>query len=140
LQLAFCIPGVLHPEKSPTQIDAANALSTFKINTLGPLLLSKHFTPFLPRKSNTLSAYTWLPKVATFALMSARVGSISDNALGGWYSYRASKSAVNSIAKSIDIYLRQRCGGKAMCVALHPGEQLLFPRRLYFTRFTLISR
>lgn len=128
LQLAFCIPGVLYPEKSPAQIDAANALSTFQINTLGPLLLSKHFTSFLPRKSKTLDAYTCLPKVATFALMSARVGSTSDNALGGWYSYRASKSAVNSIAKSIDIYLRQRCGEKAMCVALHPGEQLsIFP-------------
>lgn len=53
--------------------------------------------------------------------MSARVGSTSDNSLGGWYSYRASKAAVNSIAKSVDIFLRQRCGDKAMCVSLHPG-------------------
>ena len=53
--------------------------------------------------------------------MSARVGSTSDNDLGGWYSYRASKAAVNSIAKSIDIYLKQRCGENAMCVSLHPG-------------------
>ena len=53
--------------------------------------------------------------------MSARVGSISDNSLGGWYSYRASKAAVNSIAKSVDIYLRQRCGEKAICMSLHPG-------------------
>ena len=53
--------------------------------------------------------------------MSARVGSISDNNLGGWYSYRASKAAVNSIAKSIDIYLKQSCGDNAMAVALHPG-------------------
>ena len=53
--------------------------------------------------------------------MSARVGSITDNKLGGWYSYRASKAAVNSIAKSVDIYLQQRCRAKGMCVALHPG-------------------
>ncbi|KAI9771553.1 MAG: hypothetical protein M1835_006417 [Candelina submexicana] len=53
--------------------------------------------------------------------MSARVGSISDNALGGWYSYRASKAAVNQITKSFDIYLRNRSGEKAIAIALHPG-------------------
>lgn len=53
--------------------------------------------------------------------MSARVGSTSDNSLGGWYSYRASKAAVNSIAKSVDIFLRQRCGENAMCLSMHPG-------------------
>ena len=53
--------------------------------------------------------------------MSARVGSTSDNGLGGWYSYRASKAAVISIAKSLDIYLRQSCGDNAICVSLHPG-------------------
>ena len=53
--------------------------------------------------------------------MSARVGSITDNRLGGWYSYRASKAAVNSIAKSLDLYLEQRCGKNALCVTLHPG-------------------
>ena len=53
--------------------------------------------------------------------MSARVGSTSDNGLGGWYSYRASKAGVMSIAKSLDIYLRQSCGDSAMCVSLHPG-------------------
>ena len=62
-----------------------------------------------------------LPKSAVMALMSARVGSISDNRLGGWYSYRASKSAVNSIAKSLDIYLQQKAGDKAFCISMHPG-------------------
>lgn len=62
-----------------------------------------------------------LPSCAVMALMSARVGSISDNKLGGWYSYRASKAAVNSIAKSIDIYLQQKAKDKAMCIAMHPG-------------------
>ena len=53
--------------------------------------------------------------------MSARVGSITDNKLGGWYSYRASKAALNSIAKSVDIHLRQSCGDNSMCITLHPG-------------------
>ncbi|KAL9103634.1 MAG: hypothetical protein Q9163_001329 [Psora crenata] len=121
LRLAFCIPGILHPEKSPAQINSHDSLNTFKVNALGPLLLSKHFSPFLPRKSVILEHYDSLPASAILALMSARVGSISDNALGGWYSYRASKAAVNSLAKSVDIYLRQRCGDNAMCVSLHPG-------------------
>jgi len=121
LRLAFCIPGILYPEKSPSQIDHAKALQTFQINTLGPLILAKHFSPLLPRKSTEVSPLFNLPPSAVLALMSARVGSISENGLGGWYSYRASKAAVNSIAKSVDIYLRQRCGENAMCVSLHPG-------------------
>ncbi|KAM0804139.1 hypothetical protein BDR22DRAFT_818301 [Usnea florida] len=121
LRLAFCIPGILHPEKSPSQIDYAKALSTFQVNTLGPLLLSKHFAPLLPRHSATVDSTPGLPPFAVLALMSARVGSINDNRLGGWYSYRASKAAVNSIAKSLDLYLEQRCGKNALCVTLHPG-------------------
>ncbi|KAL9131951.1 MAG: hypothetical protein Q9217_000231 [Psora testacea] len=121
LRLAFCIPGILHPEKSPAQIDFEASLNTFRVNALGPLLLSKHFSPLLPRKFTKLELMDSLPASAVFALMSARVGSISDNALGGWYSYRASKAAVNSIAKGLDIYLKQRCGDNAMCVSLHPG-------------------
>ncbi|MCJ1393138.1 hypothetical protein MMC18_006010 [Xylographa bjoerkii] len=124
LHLAFCIPGILHPEKSPAQIEHANALQTLQINTLGPLLLVKHFAPFLPRKVTPLfspSGDSSLPAAATFALMSARVGSIADNAAGGWYSYRCSKAAVNQLVKSFDIYLRQSAGDKALCVGLHPG-------------------
>ena len=54
-------------------------------------------------------------------MMAARVGSISDNSLGGWYSYRASKSAVFQHAKTFDLYLRTRSADKALAVALHPG-------------------
>lgn len=121
LRLAFCIPGILHPEKSPGAISYEHALSTFQINTLGPLLLIKHFSPLLPKRSSSVPASANLPSAAVFALMSARVGSITDNSAGGWYSYRASKAAVNQLAKSLDIYLRQAAGDKAMCVALHPG-------------------
>ncbi|MCJ1311245.1 hypothetical protein MMC25_004916 [Agyrium rufum] len=129
LHLAFCIPGILNPEKSPAQIDYAKALETFKVNTLGTLLLVKHFSPFLPRKivdlssslSSSSASSSALPASAVFALMSARVGSITDNAAGGWYSYRASKAGVAQLAKSLDIYLKNTSAEKAMCVALHPG-------------------
>ncbi|CAO1598875.1 hypothetical protein XANCAGTX0491_002629 [Xanthoria calcicola] len=128
LHLAFCVPGILHPEKSPAQITYDAALETFKVNALGPLLLIKHLAPFLPRKSSPLPSFSAsfqpapLPPHATLALMSARVGSISDNnALGGWYSYRASKAAVNQIVKTFDLHLQRTSGEKAVCVGLHPG-------------------
>ncbi|KAL8664764.1 MAG: hypothetical protein Q9202_002767 [Teloschistes flavicans] len=129
LHLAFLVPGILpSPERSPAQISYASTLDTFKVNTLGPLLLMKHFSPFLPRKPTTalapLSTATAqvLPvQHAVMATMSARVGSITDNALGGWYSYRASKAAVNQAVKTFDIHLTRTAGGKAMAVGLHPG-------------------
>ena len=125
LHLAFLVPGILHPERSPSQISASQALATFQINALGPLLLAKHFIPFLPKRSTALpllrDQMPNVPSHAVMALMSARVGSISDNKLGGWYSYRASKAAVNSIARSMDIFLQQKARDKVMCIAMHPG-------------------
>ncbi|KAK0947072.1 hypothetical protein LTR29_001355 [Friedmanniomyces endolithicus] len=127
LHLSLCVPGLLFPEKSPSQIDYEHALLTFRTNTLGPMLLLKHFSPFLPRKSTALpmpdsSELQGLPRHhATWATMSARVGSITDNRLGGWYSYRASKAAVNQITKTFDNHLRTSAGEKALAVSLHPG-------------------
>lgn len=125
LRLALIIPGILHVEKSPAQIDAANALETFKVNALAPLLLMKHLSPFLPNKSASAfpesEGILQLPSHAIYAMMAARVGSISDNASGGWYSYRASKASVYQIAKTFDLYLRGRCAERAIAVALHPG-------------------
>ncbi|KAJ5113665.1 hypothetical protein N7456_002199 [Penicillium angulare] len=130
LRIALAIPGILHVEKSPAQIDAANALHSFQVNALGPLLLMKHLAPFLPTKSSSEFPDTHdseskdelkLPSHAIYAMMAARVGSISDNNSGGWYSYRASKSSVYQIAKTFDLYLRGRSAEKALAVALHPG-------------------
>ncbi|KAI9823444.1 MAG: hypothetical protein M1832_002455 [Thelocarpon impressellum] len=125
LHLAFTLPGILRAERSPAQIDAAAALDTYRTNVLGPLLLLKHLSPLLPRRSTALpdpSTLQKLPPHATYALMSARVGSIADNALGGWYSYRSSKAAVNSLAKTLHLHLRQQAGpDRAIAVALHPG-------------------
>jgi NAD(P)-dependent dehydrogenase (short-subunit alcohol dehydrogenase family) len=125
LQLAFIVPGILFPEKSPTQVNADDALLTFQTNTLGPMLMLKHFSPFLPRKSATpnqnVEEMKGLPSIATTAIMSARVGSISDNRLGGWYSYRSSKSGVNQLVKTFDNHLKTASGENAVAVALHPG-------------------
>lgn len=122
LHLSLAIPGILFPEKSPSQINHDDALLTFRTNTLGPMLLLKHFSPFLPKKSTKLSAVAGLPPhAAVWANMSARVGSITDNKLGGWYSYRASKAAVNQVTKSFDNYLRPSAGENAMSISLHPG-------------------
>jgi NAD(P)-dependent dehydrogenase (short-subunit alcohol dehydrogenase family) len=121
LRLAFCIPGILYPEKSPSQLNHSQLTETFAVNTIGPLLLAKHFTPFLPSKSTSLSSSPGLPSHAIWLNMSARVGSTSDNQLGGWYSYRASKAAVNSVTKSLDLFLKGKCGEKAMAIAYHPG-------------------
>lgn len=138
LHLGFALPGVLYPEKSPSQVDYAHALETFKVNTLGPLMLMKHFHDFLPRKSTSMNLLsdkdastdtgsegaggsTKLPAHAVWVNMSARVGSVSDNRLGGWYSYRSSKAAVNSLTKSFDHQLVARSGDKALAMSYHPG-------------------
>ena len=125
LRLAFAIPGILYPEKAPSQLDHEQLTRTFAINTIGPLLLMKHFTPFLPSKSTKLSTSQEqepdLPPHAVWLTMAARVGSTTDNKLGGWFSYRASKAGVTSITKSLDLYLNGKCGEKAMAMAYHPG-------------------
>ncbi|KAI0174253.1 hypothetical protein BJ166DRAFT_511548 [Pestalotiopsis sp. NC0098] len=137
LHLGVAVPGILHPEKSPAQVDYQKAEDTFRVNTLGPLLLMKHFGEFLPRKRTELllppppehekegeenrDGALRLPRHATWLTMSARVGSVSDNKLGGWYSYRASKAAVNSLTRTFDLHLRQRSGDRALAFAYHPG-------------------
>lgn len=125
LQLSFIVPGILFPEKSPTQINYDDALLTFRTNTLGPMIMLKHFSALLPKKNTAPNddqdEMKGLPGVATTAVMSARVGSISDNRLGGWYSYRASKAGVNQLVKTFDNHLRTASGDNAMAVALHPG-------------------
>ena len=112
---------MLVPERSPAAIEHDAALETLKLNLLAPMMLAKHFFPFLPRKATQLDAVEGLNDAAVLALMSARVGSISDNQRGGWYSYRASKAGVNQLVKSLDIYLKMQTGAKAMSVGLHPG-------------------
>jgi NAD(P)-dependent dehydrogenase (short-subunit alcohol dehydrogenase family) len=114
LDLILVASGLLHseriaPEKSYRQLSAASLDRYFAVNATGPALVAKHFLPLLRRD-----------RPAVFSALSARVGSIGDNRLGGWYGYRASKAALNMIVKTLAIELA-RTHDKAVCVALHPG-------------------
>jgi NAD(P)-dependent dehydrogenase (short-subunit alcohol dehydrogenase family) len=113
-RLLFAATGVLHnisnmPEKSFRHIDSDWMAENFLVNAIGPALLAKYFLPIMPRKGRIV-----------FAVLSARVGSISDNKLGGWHSYRASKAALNMIIKNLAIETA-RSNPEAIIVALHPG-------------------
>jgi NAD(P)-dependent dehydrogenase (short-subunit alcohol dehydrogenase family) len=112
--LIIVATGILHnshlaPEKSYKQLSAEAFQQYFAVNTIGPALVAKHFLPLLNLK-----------EPAVFAALSARVGSISDNRLGGWYGYRASKAALNMMVKSLAVELA-RTRPSAICIALHPG-------------------
>jgi NAD(P)-dependent dehydrogenase (short-subunit alcohol dehydrogenase family) len=114
LRLVIVATGFLHgagflPEKSWRSLDAQHLAQAFAVNAIGPALLMKHFLPRLAPKGRSV-----------FAALSARVGSIGDNALGGWYSYRASKAALNQLVRTAAVELR-RTRPEAVCVALHPG-------------------
>ncbi|MGB7406573.1 MAG: SDR family NAD(P)-dependent oxidoreductase, partial [Pacificimonas sp.] len=106
--------GLLHdgeygPEKSMRALDRDDLARAFALNAIGPALVAKHFLKRLPKEGRS-----------TFAALSARVGSISDNGLGGWYGYRASKAALNQLIRTLAIELaRQK--PEAICVGLHPG-------------------
>ena len=101
--------GELQPEKSLRQINATNLIDYFQVNSIGAVLLAKHLMPLLRHKEGSI-----------FASISAKVGSIGDNRLGGWYGYRASKAALNMFLKTISIEYNRRCP-KTIVVALHPG-------------------
>ena len=114
LDLVFVATGILHsetiaPEKSLKQISTTNFEKLFAVNTIFPALVAKHFIPKLNTKSKSI-----------FASISARVGSISDNKLGGWYAYRMSKSALNMFIKTASIEV-SRTNKNAIIVGLHPG-------------------
>jgi NAD(P)-dependent dehydrogenase (short-subunit alcohol dehydrogenase family) len=101
-------PGVA-PEKAIRALDPAAMATVFAVNTIGPALAAKHFLPLMPRAGRSV-----------FAALSARVGSIEDNRLGGWYAYRASKAALNQILRTLAIEVR-RTHPDAIVAGLHPG-------------------
>ncbi len=112
--LIFVATGLLHeadkgPEKSLRALDADWLARSYAINTIGPALIAKHFAPLLPRDARS-----------TLAFLSARVGSISDNNVGGWHGYRAAKAGLNMMVRNVAIELA-RSHKRAVCVALHPG-------------------
>ena len=114
VHLVIDATGILHdatmaPEKSIDAVDPASIARVFAINATGPLLLLKHFHRLLPRDERSV-----------FATLSARVGSIEDNRLGGWYGYRASKAALNMFLRTAAIEIARK-RPQAVCLALHPG-------------------
>lgn len=109
----YCV-GILHdrdlqPEKSLKQISSDQLLNYFQINSIGAILIAKHILPLLRHSEKSI-----------FAAISAKVGSIEDNFLGGWYGYRASKAALNMLIKTTSIEYSRRTP-KTIVVALHPG-------------------
>jgi NAD(P)-dependent dehydrogenase (short-subunit alcohol dehydrogenase family) len=114
LDLVIVATGFLHdaeqkPEKSLKALSSEKMQRLYAINTILPAILAKHFTPHLNKDTR-----------AIFAVLSARVGSISDNQFGGWYSYRASKAALNMVIKNVAIEIA-RSNKKAIIAGLHPG-------------------
>jgi NAD(P)-dependent dehydrogenase (short-subunit alcohol dehydrogenase family) len=114
LQLVVNAAGMLHadglrPERSIRDVRAATLQRVFALNAFAPILLAQALLPLIP---------TAMP--AVYASLSARVGSIGDNQLGGWYAYRASKAAQNQLMRTLAIELR-RTHPQLACVSLHPG-------------------
>ena len=110
----FVATGWLHdedrgPEKTYKSLDADQLLYSYRVNAIGPALLLKHLIPRLN------PAY-----VCTLGVLSARVGSISDNRLGGWHSYRASKAALNMLIRNFAIELARK-KSRHVIVGLQPG-------------------
>ena len=106
--------GALHgpgfgPEKSLRALNADTLGRVFQVNVIGAALVAQHFLPMAPRDRSSV-----------FAALSARVGSIADNATGGWYGYRASKAALNMIIRTAAIE-HARSHPLGVCVAVHPG-------------------
>lgn len=115
LDAVIVATGVLHdeqgmcPEKRLADLNAANLSRSFEVNAIGPALITKHFLPLLRRDMKTV-----------FVALSARVGSIADNRLGGWAAYRASKAALNMLLKTAAIEHR-RSHPHSVIAAVHPG-------------------
>ncbi|MEH3046927.1 SDR family NAD(P)-dependent oxidoreductase [Sphingomonas adhaesiva] len=113
-ELVVVATGLLHegehgPEKAIRDLDPAWLARQYAINAIGPALVAKHFLPIMQRTGRSV-----------FAALSARVGSIGDNRLGGWYGYRASKAALNQLIRTLAIEDRRR-NERGIVVALHPG-------------------
>lgn len=106
--------GLLHnqqhkPEKKLSQLKASALQALYQANAVVPLLWAQALLPLLPKR-----------QIGLLAAISARVGSISDNRLGGWYSYRASKAGLNMLFKTLSIEL-QRSHANIIVSVLHPG-------------------
>jgi len=99
----------VQPEKTYRSLSLEAFNRVFAANTIAPALIAKHMLPLMPKAERSV-----------FAALSARVGSVSDNRLGGWHAYRASKAALNMLIRNFAIEQARRAPGN-ICVGLHPG-------------------
>lgn len=115
LHLVINTAGLLHehpalkPERRLEDLHSENLLRSFRVNAIGPVMVARYFAPLLTHADP-----------AVLATLSARVGSISDNRLGGWYAYRAAKAAQNQFTRTLAIEMARRAP-KLTVLALHPG-------------------
>jgi len=117
----------LRPEKTIQSMTAEKLMTQFQNNALGPALLLKHFTPKLTKSRRSI-----------IMTLSARVGSIGDNRLGGWISYRSAKAALNQIVHTTAIEL-ERKNPTAICIAYHPGTVGTELTKKYLKNRTYVS-
>ncbi|KAH0941461.1 hypothetical protein HID58_001098, partial [Brassica napus] len=114
------IPGVLQPETTLNKVEKSSLMLAYEVNAVGPILVMKHMWPLLKAGGGNGTER----EVAVVANLSARVGSIGDNKLGGWHSYRASKTALNQrtayLTKNVSVELGRR-KDPVVCILLHPG-------------------
>ncbi|XP_052101918.1 C-factor-like [Mytilus californianus] len=125
LDLLINSAGMLHPsgkgETSLRDVTAEGLRQTFATNTIGPLIMAKYFSPLLRKGNGDIGRQiSKIKHAGVLVNMSAKVGSITDNGLGGWYSYRLSKAALNMATKNLSIELG-RGKNKITCISLHPG-------------------
>ncbi|KAH7568482.1 hypothetical protein JRO89_XS06G0005600 [Xanthoceras sorbifolium] len=110
------IPNVLQPETTLNKVEKSSLMLAYEINAVGPILVIKHMWPLLKVGGGTGTERD----VAVVANLSARVGSIGDNRLGGWHSYRSSKTALNQLTKTVSVEFARR-KDPVICILLHPG-------------------
>lgn len=110
------VPNLLHPETTLNKVQKSALLLTYEVNAVGPILVIKHMWPLLKAGGGTGTERD----AAVVANLSARVGSIGDNHLGGWHSYRASKAALNQLTKSVSVEFARK-KDPIICLLLHPG-------------------
>lgn len=138
----LCVPTILKPETTLSKVEKSSLLLSFEVNAVGPILVIKHMWPLLRNGGGKDTGRA----AAIVVNLSARVGSIGDNRLGGWHSYRSSKAALNQLTKNISLEFERR-KDPIICLLLHPGtvdtdlskpfQHNIIPNKLFTKEFSV---
>jgi len=138
----LCVPTILKPETTLSKVEKSSLLLSFEVNAVGPILVIKHMWPLLRNGGGQDTGRA----AAIVVNLSARVGSIGDNRLGGWHSYRSSKAALNQLTKNISLEFERR-KDPIICLLLHPGtvdtdlskpfQHNIIPNKLFTKEFSV---